>query len=64
MKKRLLKQWVVYLILMMQAIVILVWTSECDDLGIFMITKTMAFIVGIINHNILVRHSDFYERGF
>lgn len=61
MKKRYLKGWVEYLLMTIQCLLIMLLSSETEDLKLFIISKIIFMIVFLINHLILVKYTKLYE---
>lgn len=61
MKKRYLKGWVEYLLISIQCLLVMLLSSETEDLKLFIISKIIFMIVFLINHLILVKYSRLYE---
>lgn len=61
MKKRYLKGWVEYLLMTIQCLLIMLLSSETEDLKLFILSKIVFMIVFLINHLILVKYSRLYE---
>jgi len=56
MKKRVLKKWVENLLIIILILSILILTGECNDIIIFIGSKFVALIFGIISGNILYKY--------
>ena len=61
MKKRYLKKWVEYILLIIQFMLILIIGGESDNLSIFTISKLIALTLLFLNHLILVKYTKLYE---
>ena len=61
MKKRYLKKWVAYILLIIQFMLILIIGGESDNLSIFTISKLIALTLLFLNHLILVKYTKLYE---
>lgn len=61
MKKRYLKKWVEYILLIIQFMLILIIGGESDNLSVFIISKLIALILLFLNHLILVKYTKLYE---
>ena len=61
MKKRYLKEWVEYLLLTIQCLLIMLFGSETEDLKLFIISKIIFMIIFLINHLLLVKYGRSYE---
>ena len=61
MKKRYLKNWVEYVLLTIQFMLILIIGGESDNLSIFTISKLIALTLLFLNHLILVKYTKLYE---
>lgn len=56
MKKRVLKKWVENLLIIILILSILILVGECNDIIIFIGSKFVALIFGIISGNILYKY--------
>lgn len=56
MKKLKLKNWVKNTLVIINLIAFLVMASECEDLGLFLISHIVAATVFCINSYILIKH--------
>lgn len=63
MKKRVLKDWVVKIILIVQMLLIVIMAAECEDLTIFIISKIIVASLFILNHLIICKYSNFYQEN-
>ena len=61
MKKRYLKEWVQYLLILCQLFNICILAAECNKLWLFIVSKIIALIMMIIIHIIFKRWTTYYE---
>ena len=64
--KRYLKKWVENLLLIIEFIIIILLSADCDSLSYFTFSKLILIIILVINFRILYNYSrlfngDFYE---
>lgn len=57
MKKRVLKKWVLYGLVGINIMALLVMTSECDDLKLFITTHLLSAIILIINSALILKYA-------
>lgn len=56
MKKRILKKWVEYLLVILTFISILILGAECNNIIIFIGSKFIALIIGLVSTSILYKY--------
>ena len=62
MKRLVLKRWVENILIIIQSILIIFFSAECDDLKVEIISKTIMLIIFILNNIVLIKYGRlFYE---
>ena len=61
MKKRYLKKWVEYSIIFIQCILILLLSSEIENLKVFIISKIIILLIFYMNHLILEKYTRLFD---
>lgn len=61
MKKLYLKNRIEKLIIIYQILLIIMLTSECDNITQFIISKLILLALIYINHNIIKKYTKFYD---
>lgn len=61
MKKRYLKKWVEYSIIIIQFILIMILSADSDNLSTFIISKIIVLLIFYINHLILKNYTTLYN---
>lgn len=61
MKKRYLKKWVEYSIIFIQFILIMILSTDSDNLSTFIISKIIVLLIFYINHLILKNYTKLYN---
>lgn len=61
MKKRYLKEWVVYLLVIIQMMVLFLLSSDTSNLALFIISKIVLLTIFLINNFILYKYSKLFR---
>lgn len=61
MKKRYLKKWVEYGIIIIQFILIMILSADSDNFNVFIISKIIVLLILYINHLILKNYTRLYN---
>ena len=61
MKKRYLKKWVEYSIIIIQFLLIMILSADSDNFNVFIISKIVALLIFYINHLILKNYTRLYN---
>lgn len=61
MKKRYLKKWVEYGIIIIQFILIMILSADSDNINVFIISKIIVLLILYINHLILKNYTRLYN---
>ena len=65
MKKRIFKDWVSYTLIIIQVLLFVIVSGDCDaDLTTEFTIKLPFVCMLIINHILIARHTEFYTNGF
>lgn len=63
MKRLVFRKWVMVVLLIIEFLTIIVFASDYEDLGVFMITHLVALIVFVLNGLLISKYAskDFFE---
>lgn len=61
MKKRVLKDWMKNFIIIIQCLLIMLLTGDCESNYVFFISKAIFLIIFLINHLILCKYTDLFS---
>lgn len=61
MKKRYLKKWVEYGIIIVQFILIMILSADSDNFNVFIISKIIVLLILYINHLILEKYTKLFD---
>ena len=66
MKKRILKDWIAYTIIVVQVLLMCLVSGEYEvkDLSVEFAIKLPLFFLMIVNHFLIARHTNFYTGEF